>query len=214
MRDLYAIGKAAALTCGALFLVTATGGSAFAQGTGSRRTPSERRVEQFNRQGEQYERDQLERDHKGASDKPGDRKRAQEVAAQVRKDFEDLQAGYNRIVIAMSSPKGFDYDSVSDSVADVHRCAARLKSNLALPRPKGDEEHKARGEAAPEQVEAALLALRKHVYSFVTNPLFEAPAVLDVEQAGKASRDLDRIIEISDGIRKGGDKLKRPQAKP
>jgi hypothetical protein len=54
------------------------------------------------------------------------------------------------------------------------------------------------------------MTLRKHIYDFVTNPLFESQGVLDLEQGRKASRDLDRIIELSESITKSGDKLKKP----
>jgi hypothetical protein len=54
------------------------------------------------------------------------------------------------------------------------------------------------------------MTLRKHIYDFVTNPLFESPGVLDLEQGRKASRDLDRIIELSESITKSVDTLKKP----
>jgi hypothetical protein len=131
------------------------------------------------------------------------------LAAQVKKDFEDLQAAYNRIVIAMASKQRLDHDSVMASVADVHRCAARLKDNLALPQTKGDEGAAARVGSPPARMEESLMTLRKHIYDFVTNPLFEAAAGLDVVQAGKAARDLERIIELSEGIRRGGGESKK-----
>jgi hypothetical protein len=54
-----------------------------------------------------------------------------------------------------------------------------------------------------------LLMLRRYVYSFVTNPLFESKGVLDVRQAKKAGQDLDMIIELSESIKKESDKLKK-----
>ena len=131
----------------------------------------------------------------------GNTRRAQELAEQVRHDFEGLQAAYNDIVLAMSPKGSHDLDSILDSVGEVKKCAARLRTNLALPRAK-DEEHKAQTEAA--RTEDSLLLLRKHIYSFVTNPLFEAAPVLNVEQAGKAARDLEMILELSESIRRGG----------
>jgi len=72
-----------------------------------------------------------------------------------------------------------------------------------------NQEKKVRGEAGSDQLEESLLTLRKYIYSFVTNPLFESAAVLDVVRAGKARRDLDEIIELSKSIRKSGDRLKK-----
>jgi hypothetical protein len=210
MKGLYAGGRTIAVLGGAaLCLLNATEGPAFAQRGSARPTAAERRVEQMRRQGEQYERDQLSRDLKRGADDPDERRRAQAVAAQIRQDFEGLQAGYNRIVLDMASPEGPHQDLILDAVAKIKKCSSRLKDNLALPQPKEEEDRAVRSEVRPEQMKESLLRLQKYIYSFVTNPLFEAPAVLDVEQAKKASRDLDKIIELSEGIRKSGDRLKK-----
>jgi len=202
------IGIAVCAGAASCLLAAASAAPARAQGGGSRARSVERRVDTLNRQGEQYERDHLGREREGPADSPGERRRAQERAAQVKRDFEGLQAGYNKIVLAMSSGERFNPDSVLDSVAEVGRCAARLRHNLALPHAKAEKEEKRRDEAAPAPLEESLLALRKHVYSFVTNPLFESPSGLDVEQAGKAGRDLDMILELAEAIRRSGGKPK------
>ncbi|HEY9285192.1 MAG TPA: hypothetical protein VIP46_17190, partial [Pyrinomonadaceae bacterium] len=49
-----------------------------------------------------------------------------------------------------------------------------------------------------------LASLGRHLHSFLTNPLFESQSVLDVGQAARAARDLERIIELSDGLKKDG----------
>ncbi len=211
MKDHHTVGKTAALLLGALVcLATATADPVYAQSGGSRPTPVERRIEQANRDGEEYERDRLNRELKGASDKPSDRRRTQSAAAQVKEDFENLQARYNQIVLAMASKQGLNQDSIIGAVAEVNRCATRLKVNLALPLPKSDEDREAKSDAGLVQIEEPLLMLTKRIYSFVTNPLFEAPAALNVKHVGKARRDLERIIELSESIGKGGDKRKRP----
>ena len=216
MRTLHSGGGTIAVVCGAALCVAAAaaGRPAAAQRGGARPSSVERRVEQLNRQGEQYERDKLRRDLEGgeAADDPRERKRSQAVAAQVREDFEHLQAAYNRIVLAMASKEGFQEQSIMPDLAEIKKCSTRLKGNLALPRPKG-EGHKEPREAAaqPARLEESLMVLRRHIYSFVTNPLFEAPGVLDVEQATKAGRDLDRIIELSEELRKGADRAKKSE---
>jgi NADP-dependent 3-hydroxy acid dehydrogenase YdfG len=63
---------------------------------------------------------------------------------------------------------------------------------------------------ARRQDELAFMTLRKHIYDFVTNPLFESLGVVDLEQGIKAGRDLDRIIELSESITKSEDKPKKP----
>lgn len=191
----------AALGCAAALLLTASAGSAFAQRGGPGATAAGRRTDTLNRQGEQYDREQLSREGKGKAEAPGDRRRAEEVAEHVKRDFEGLQSAYNKIVLATAPGGSHDSESILDSVDEVKKCAARLKSNLALPKAK-DEEGKARGAASAAPLEESLLLLRKHIYSFVTNPLFDSAPVLNVEQAAKAGRDLDMILELSESIRR------------
>jgi len=188
-----------------IFLSAAWPCPSLAQRGGPGATAVGRRTDTLNRQGEQYERDRLSRESKGkgAADEPGERRPSRETAGQVRRDFEGLQAAYNRIVLAMAPEGSRDLDSILDAVGEVKKCAAGLRAHLALPRAE-DDERKTRDDAAEPQMEEALLMLRKHIYSFVTNPLFESAPVLNVEQAGKAGRDLDMILELSEGIRRNG----------
>ena len=188
--------RAAALAGAAWCLVLAWPGSAAAQG-GAGPSRIGRRIETMNRQGEEYERDAAGRKKK--PDAAGERRRAAEVAEQVRHDFEGLQNGHNKIVLAMSAGGRLDDDAVAGAVAEVRKCAARLRQNLSLPRP-GEERGREDGGAEAAPVKETLLALRKHIYSFVTNPVFESPGVLNVEQAGKAARDLERILALSEGF--------------
>jgi hypothetical protein len=188
----------AAMLAAALFGLLLTTEVASAQG-GSRPSSIQRRVDVLNRQGEQYERDNPERDLKN-DPRSNDRRRSQAVMAEVKKDLESLQAGYNQIVLAMAANKSIRDPQILQAVVEIKHSSTRLKHNLALPQSK-DDKNKAPGTTAgaPES-QAPVMALRKHIYSFVMNPLFESPAVLDLEQARSASRDLDRIIEISDSI--------------
>lgn len=191
--------RVAALGCAASFLLAVSPGASLAQRGSPGATAAGRRTDTLNRQGEQYERDRLSREGKSTAATPGDRRRAQDVAGQVRRDFEGLQAAYNKIVLATAAGGSHDLDSILDSVGEVKKCAARLRTNLALPKSK-DEEEKARSDAGPARMEESLLTLRRHIYSFITNPLFEAAPVLNVEQAEKAGRDLDMILELSESI--------------
>jgi len=51
-------------------------------------------------------------------------------------------------------------------------------------------------------MKASLLSLDGSIMSFIKNPIFKNSGVVDVEQAGKASRDLETIIELSNLINK------------
>lgn len=201
MRGLYASGKAAALACAALCFAAAAEGAAFAQR--GRDLGAARRQERMNQQAAEHERNNMNRDLDPAAADANERKRAQAQAAQVRHDFESLQAGYNRIVLALSPKRAAEGgEPLPAVVGEVNKCAARLRQNLALPRPKEKEEPKA--QAAAAAADDPLASLGRHLHSFLTNPLFESPGVLDVGQAARAARDLDRIIELSDGIKRDG----------
>lgn len=221
MKEIYDKAKTAAASnfaaavssVAALCFLTTWAGTAFAQGGGGARpTPVDRRIERLNRQGEQYDLENSIRDMKRPQETPADRRRAQEAAQQIKHDLEGLQESYNRIVLVMAEKDGLNrkHDSVFRAVAEINKYSMRLKTNLALPRPKDLKDEKARVEGNNEQMEESLMALRKHIYNFVTNPLFESPGLLDLEQGRKAGRDLDRIIELSESIRRSGDKLKNP----
>ncbi len=203
---------AAVSSVAAMCFLTTGAGAAFAQGGSTRPTSVERRIERQNRQGEQYDLEKSIRDMKRLPEKPTDGRRAKEAAQQIKHDFEGLQESYNQIVLVMAEKEGLNrkHDSVFRAVAEINKYSTRLKTNLALPRPKDEKDEKARVEANNEQIEESLMTLRKHIYNFVTNPLFESLGLLDLEQGRKAGRDLDRIIEVSESIRRSGDKIKNP----
>lgn len=208
MRGLSGTGKLIALTCAALCLAAAAEGAAFAQR--GRELGAARRQDQMNRQATEYERDHQNRDLDPSAADAAERKRTRATAAQVKHDFESLQNGYNRIILSLTAKRAAEAgDSLPDVVAEVNKCATRLRHSLALPLPKEDEARKS--EPAPAAAAADPLAsLGRHLHSFLTNPLFESPGVLDVGQGARAARDLERIIELSGGLKKDG---VRPAAK-
>lgn len=186
--------------------MTAAADSVVAQG-GDRPTPVQRRTEVLNRQSEEYDRQKSSRDLKGRTGTSADRRRGQEIANEVKHDFKGLQESYNQIVLFMADKDGLkrSLNSIFGEVAEIKKFSARLKTNLALPKPQQDT---ARVDANNEPVEELLMTLRRHIYNFVTNPLFESMGALDVEQGKKAGGDLDRIIKLSETITKSRNKPK------
>ncbi len=196
MKKFNFAGKAIVIVITAAFcLITISQGTAFAQR--SNPTSVDRRVDQLNRQGEQYSRDELRREFKGKK-RPIDKKQALALAAQIKDDFEALQASYNQIVLAFNSRKAVRYDSVLEPLTEIKEHASRLKANLSLPQP-ADGPGKVEP-AVSNPAEDRLVTLQKHVYNFLTNPLFEASRVFEIEQARKASQDLDKVIELSEDV--------------
>lgn len=207
MRSRQFPAKNRVLLIAALFVLAIAATESPAQG---RRTPVERRVEDLNRQREQYERDTLRDGPKGKPEKSLDQKAAQATALQVKQDFERMQSVYNDIVIALSSGDSLNHKFVSDATAEILKRASRLKTNLVLPAPTDAEQEIAKElDSTEDQLKPRLKKLCLHIVSFVTNPLFETSGILDIEQSTKASRDLESIIRFSEYISKNAGKLSK-----
>ena len=212
MKDLSDGAARIVALCGAAScLLLASAAPARAQ-RGSAGTRSvDRRIETMNRQGEEYARDKTKIDRDGTTESAEERRRAYAANEQVKHDFEGLQAGYNKIVLALSSGARPDDEKIAHAVAEVRKFAGRLREHLSLPQAKeGEALDKAPDERGAPPAES-LQKLCRHIYSFVTNPIFEGPGVLNVEQAGKASRDLDLILKLSEGLKRGGVEKERPR---
>ena len=180
--------------------------SVFAQGSRTM-IPIERRIETLNRQSQESERDSLRREMEGKNRKPANSKQSQAIKTQIKEDFEALQTAYNNIVINLQSgslERGF----VLEASADVKKYSARLRENLALPEPEkiAADEIAAKEEPNLSDRRKSLRSLCRHIYNFVTNPIFNEPTGLDVEQAANARREIDKIIELSEKIRETAEK--------
>jgi hypothetical protein len=56
-------------------------------------------------------------------------------------------------------------------------------------------------------MKSVLVMLCRRIESFVENPVFTTPGVVDVQQSAKASSDLQKIIQLSSGIERGAGHL-------
>ncbi len=59
----------------------------------------------------------------------------------------------------------------------------------------------------------SLTALDQLILSFVHNPVFKDAGVVDTKLGGKARRDLDIIIEVSDKVRKIAERMRKNTGK-
>ncbi len=196
------------LLVGSLSILVVTEIHGFSQGR-ARPASAERRVDHLKRQSEQYERDKLSGDIQRGGSTPSYRRPSAAVALRVKQDFENLQANYNEIVLAMTTKKPLDHDLILEAVEEIRKSSVRLKNDLALPQSEENKESQDSQKIDSDRFESALLTLREHIYSFVTNPLFESSGVLDVMHAEKASVDLDMIIELSENISRSNASSKR-----
>lgn len=166
----------------------------------------ERRTEMETRQRELRSLDGI--NAKPARKRPDNRPSYQQVA----EDFEQLQLRSHNLSVAGGSDARLDYGQVGEEAAEVRRRASRLKSTLALPAVKKDQKQKrAEGALTPEGVKAAIVSLDALVKSFVWNPVFQRPDVLDTENSSKAGRELEDILRLSEQIRASAEALGKGQ---
>jgi hypothetical protein len=107
-----------------------------------------------------------------------------------------------------------DFNFIVKSVSEIRTRAARLKENLVLPEPKAPSE-RTMPEVGTEthQLKSSLTVLDKLVIEFVENPIFLRPTVVNVPMSAKARRDLEKIIEMCEQIKKSSEKLKKATQK-
>ncbi|MFN2516983.1 MAG: hypothetical protein ABR556_12310 [Pyrinomonadaceae bacterium] len=168
----------------------------------------ERREADMVNQREMRERESLRRRLGASSVRVTIPRYVQAVIAQVKEDFERIQVVRNEIVRVTSANNALDYKFISDATGEIRKRSSRLKNNLALADPEGEEKsQKNGGELDREQMKDALLMLCNRIESFVKSSIFETPRVLDVEVSAKANRDLENMIELSSNIRKSAQRL-------
>jgi hypothetical protein len=132
----------------------------------------------------------------------------------VAEDFKQLQLRNYNLSQAAGRGAPLDYALIRAEAAEVKKRAARLRLYLSLPQPDEDRKRdKGEEEATPEGLTSAAASLDALVNSFVWNPVFQRPDVIDLEQSSKASRELEEIIRLSDQIRRRAEGLGKVAAK-
>ena len=136
-----------------------------------------------------------------------DKSARQAVLKQINDDFKTLQVLNSKVMSKVTDQSGVDYKEISTMLADIGSRAARLKSNLALPK-VDEKKDKANSEITTAvALKDRLMEFDKVVMSFATNPIFQQANVIDVELAKQASGDLATIIERSGKLKKAAAKL-------
>ncbi len=118
--------------------------------------------------------------------------------AQIREDFTRLQVVNNEMMQTVFVKKNVDRKLIAATTAEINKRAARLSENLVLPRLDDKAKNQKRDDAGNDSgLQAGLLKLDRCIMSFISNPLFKQPNVVDAQLALKARRDLDLIIRLS-----------------
>lgn len=128
---------------------------------------------------------------------------------QIAEDFKRIQILNNKMMSSTMKSATPDYESIANTTAEIRKRANRIRNNLDLPKAVSEETvikpEKPTVDAAG--MKAALLSLDESIMNFIENSIFQNPSVIDVEQATKASRDLETIIESSRLINKDAERL-------
>ena len=131
----------------------------------------------------------------------------------VRPAYQDVAEAFKQLQLVNYSLAGqadpraeLDFARVRKESGELKKQATRLKGYLSLPEVEGKPEKPAELQT-PESLRSAVVKLDKLVNSFVWNPFFQHPDVVDLEQTTKASRDLVQIIALSEQIRRSADGL-------
>jgi hypothetical protein len=148
--------------------------------------------------------------------KPRTPEEARLALAELAEDFRQIQLINNKMMSETMSAPAPNYHKIAETTGEIRKLALRIRKNLHLP-----EAQKATATKDPErkpiedapQMKAALLDLDKSIMSFTQNPMFVKVEVVDVEQGAKARRDLEKIIDRSQMIRKDAEKLKKTTPK-
>jgi hypothetical protein len=131
------------------------------------------------------------------------------AAERLNEDFKRIQIIRNDIAHALKVEGVLDYKHVSGQAAEVRKRALRMQTVLALRDREADgRDGAARADVTSEgDVKGALVRLCKRIDSFVANPRFTAPDVVDVDATARAARDLREIIALSAEIKTSAEKL-------
>lgn len=135
------------------------------------------------------------------------------IQKQIVEDFRSLQSLNNKMMADAWKNPELDYKYISDMIGQIAKKAERLKSNLALPDPDKpkDPQVPQKEIGTAQDFKAELMLLDTTVMRFVTNPIFQKTGVVELKLANQASEDLEKIIDMSKGLRKAGTKLKKGQ---
>lgn len=136
--------------------------------------------------------------------------------SQIAEDFEQIQIINNKMMGATMRAAAPDYARIADVTAEVKRRARRLRDNLRLGEVEDTEEakeSKSKKTVEPGKTKANLLALDESIMSFIKNPIFQSPKVVNLAQATKARHDIDEIIQLSELIKKDAERLSKTSEK-
>ena len=140
----------------------------------------------------------------------GDTRDFEAGAKQMRDDFKAIQVMRNNVARHLLSEKPLDYKFIAAETEAINKRANRLQAHLTRESVETEKKEESKVlELSDNQMKGALVAMCKRIDSFIENPVFKLPDVVDAPQSAKAGSDLKDIILLSGGIVKLAEKLNK-----
>jgi hypothetical protein len=129
---------------------------------------------------------------------------------EIKEDFERIQIINSDVLQANASGKP-EYELISESAAEIHKRAIRLKSNLFSPKSKKQSKKQSKEEPGVEDqdLKSLLTLLDNSIGNFAHSPMFQNTKVVNPEETINAQKELDTVIKISARIRNEADRIKK-----
>ena len=118
------------------------------------------------------------------------------TAQQAMEDFLRIQQISRLLVDMTGAGKPLPLDLVAKAAGDVNKRAQRLKSTLRLPKPPKSPE-KSESTSTVGDIKEQIEQLDTSVKALVSNPMFQNVKAADRDLPIEASRDLQRVMEMS-----------------
>ncbi|MGA9994420.1 MAG: hypothetical protein WBP93_03345, partial [Pyrinomonadaceae bacterium] len=117
---------------------------------------------------------------------PTDTRSVQAALVQIAQDYKQIQILRNEIVHTIETDKTLDYKHILSATAEIKKRASRLKTYIVTLK-QDENEKKQKIEIGPDEKEmrSALITLCNQITSFVSNPVFTNPGVVDVKQSSR-----------------------------
>ena len=135
------------------------------------------------------------------------------ILAEIKEDFWRVQVVNVEIVRALSREGALDLRFVAKSAGEIKVRSGRLRENLPLPKSTMPRPKYSQADANTEQLRSSLTELCNLIVEFVNNPMHKEARVVDANVSLKASADLEKIVRLSDHIRKSAGLLRQAATK-
>ena len=125
----------------------------------------------------------------------------------LKDDFRQLQIVNNELmdrtfIQSRNNPKAITSKEIRSSLGEIHKRAGRLRTNLRLPEVKTRKDDISEDRLPGRTMLSSLLILDETVMKVVENPIFQQPGVFDAQHSLRAAEDLNKILRLTDFLRK------------